>query len=182
MLEYNVSNQHPIITTVGTEQTIIKNILMTDNLKHCHCETQGYISETVSTWISADLVKKFLPNFCQWSFMISSTLCFLVAKIDNHARTAQRPSFSRMWSEPCWLKEGGERVWVSEQNEGHCFLLLFLAKYIWWRSLTSAEALLSTQWEFASIHQIPKELPASWSLIQLHLQSLSHTGTKWDTQ
>ena len=44
----------------------------------------------------SDLVKKFLPNFCQWSFMISSTLCFLVARMDSQASTAHRPSFSRM--------------------------------------------------------------------------------------
>lgn len=48
---------------------------------------------------------------------------------------------------------------------------------MWWLSLTSAKALLSTQREFTSIHQIPKELPASWSLIQVHLQRFSHTET-----
>lgn len=46
------------------------------------------------------LVKKFRPNLCQWSFMISSTLCLRVARIESHANTAHRPSFSRMWSEP----------------------------------------------------------------------------------
>lgn len=63
-----------------------------------------------STGIIPDLVKKFLPNFCQWSFMISSTLCFLVAKIDNHASTAHNPSFSRIWSEP----GRGRKEWISE--------------------------------------------------------------------
>lgn len=48
---------------------------------------------------------------------------------------------------------------------------------MWWPSLTSAKALLSTQREFTSIHQISKELPASWSLIQVHLQRFSHTET-----
>lgn len=71
-----------------------------------------------STGSIPDLVKKFLPNFCQWSFMISSTLCFLVAKIDNHASTAHKPSFSRIWSEPGRLAEGEKRGWVIE---GHCF-------------------------------------------------------------
>lgn len=60
------------------------------------------------------LVKKFLPNFCQWSFMISSTLCFLVARMDIHASTAHKPSFSRMWSEPGRRAEGR-----SERDAAH---------------------------------------------------------------
>lgn len=51
-------------------------------------------------FFSPYLVKKFLPYFCQWSFMMSSTLCLRVARMDSHARTAHSPSFSRMWSEP----------------------------------------------------------------------------------
>ena len=48
----------------------------------------------------AYLVKKFRPYFCQWSLRMSSTLCLRVARMESQARTAQRPSFSRMWSEP----------------------------------------------------------------------------------
>lgn len=35
--------------------------------------------------------------------------------------------------------------------------------------LTCAKAFFSTQGKFTSIHQIAKEFPASWSLVQLHL-------------
>lgn len=125
----------------------------------------------------ADLVKKFLPNFCQWSFMISSTLCFLEAKIDNHASTAHRPSFSRMWSEPAWAATTEDvNDWVNAWGREGAFSI--------WSGcfvLTSAKALLSTEWEFTSIHQITKELPARRSLIQLHFQSFGHTVTSWKT-
>lgn len=59
----------------------------------------SWILRTYWLWI-IHLVKKFLPNFCQCSFMMSSTLCLRVARIDSQASTAHRPSFSRIWSEP----------------------------------------------------------------------------------
>lgn len=76
---------------------------------HLMVPETNYAESLMLTQLQGDishLVKKFLPNFCQWSFMISSTLCFLVARMDNHASTAHRPSFSRMWSEPRRRAEG----------------------------------------------------------------------------
>ncbi|KAG7260305.1 hypothetical protein CRUP_029657 [Coryphaenoides rupestris] len=46
--------------------------------------------------VFTDLVKKFLPNLSQCSFMMSSTVCCLVARMDSQASTAHSPSFSRM--------------------------------------------------------------------------------------
>lgn len=101
---------HPCIRPVGAQQTeswkqeAFQTFSTQPTWNTC---LMGFEPTCHSTCFSSDLVKKFLPNFCQWSFMISSTLCFLVAKIDNHASTAHRPSFSRMWSEPGWLGKGG---------------------------------------------------------------------------
>lgn len=117
---------------------------------------------------TSHLVKKFLPNFCQWSFMISSTLCFLVARMDNHASTAHKPSFSRMWSEPGRWTEGRSQPDAARSRA----LRPFDA------GPTCAEALLPAQRQLASVHQVPKELPAGWSLVQLHLQSLGHADTQ----
>jgi hypothetical protein len=52
-------------------------------------EEQRCVNENVE-----NLVKKFLPYLFQCSFKISSTLCFLAAKIDSQASTAHSPSFS----------------------------------------------------------------------------------------
>ena len=46
------------------------------------------------------LVKKFLPNWFQWSLKTSSTLIFFLARIWSQASAAQMPSFSLMWLEP----------------------------------------------------------------------------------
>lgn len=111
---------HPIITQRAQDRLLLNTFLLRTSWKTPLLR----LSQFPETRINADLVKKFLPNFCQWSFMISSTLCFLVAKIDNHASTAQRPSFSRIWSEPGWSKERGETAWVNKGMTG--FLLPFL--------------------------------------------------------
>lgn len=121
------------------------------------------------------LVKKFLPNFCQWSFMISSTLCFLVARMDNHASTAHKPSFSLMWSEPGRSADGR-----SERDAAPSYTLRPFPETV--RLPTCAEALLPAQRQLASVHEVPEELPASWSLVQLHLQSFSHTDTRSNDQ